>query len=138
MKSISIPFRFENGVVASTTDNGQIAKQRIADVLATRSYERVMRPEYGAGISDLLFEPLDPLVFSDYKVDALKAINDNVSNATIKDLRIKEGNTSLSSYNSEGESTLTVGVVYAIANTGTATFTFTIDGTKILTEESRI
>jgi phage baseplate assembly protein W len=136
MKSISVPFRFENGAVASTTDNDKIARQRIADVLATRSYERVMRPEYGAGISDLLFEPLDPLIISDYKIDAINTLNDSVGNARIRDLRIREGNTV--DYNNSGDSTLVVSVVYSVSETGTSTYTLTLDGTRILTEESAI
>jgi phage baseplate assembly protein W len=136
MKSISIPFRFENGVVASTTDNDKIARQRIADVLATNSFERVMRPEYGAGISNLLFEPLDPLIFADYKIDAINILNDGVSNARIQDLQIREGNGL--NYNDSGDSTLVVNVVYSVANSGTATYTITLDGTRILTEESEI
>lgn len=136
MKAISIPFRFENGRVASTTDNNKIARQRIVDVLATRSYERVMRPEYGAGISDLLFEPVDPLVFADYKIDALSAVNENVSNAKIKDLIVRTG--SLVEYNGNDDSTLVVSVVYDVAGEGTSVFTVTLDSTKILTEETPI
>ena len=134
MKSISIPFRFENGKVADTMDIGTIARQRIGDVLATRGYERVMQPGYGAGISDLLFEPLDPLVFADYKIDALSAINENVSVATINDLRVQSGNSV--QYNDEGQSTLKVSVVYSVPNLGTATYTVTVNTNKILTEES--
>lgn len=132
MKSISIPFRFDNGKVVDTTDIGVIARQRIADVLATRGYERVMRPGYGAGISNLLFEPLDPLVFADYRVDALSAINENVSNATINDIRIREGNTTQLS----GDSTLSVSVVYSVPGMGTATYVATVNSKNILTEES--
>lgn len=145
MKSISIPFRFESGPgilatatnpgsVATTTDNGVIAKQRIADVLATRPYERVNRPQYGAGITDLLFEPLDPMIVGDYKVDAMRAINDYVSNASIRDIRFKEGDTV--GYNGNGESTLIVSVVYDVANTGTSTYTVTLGGEQVLTEET--
>jgi len=132
MKSINIPFRFEGGKVPDTTDTGVIAKQRIADVLATRGSERVMRPGYGAGISGLLFEPLDPLVFADYRVDALAAINDNVSIANIRDIRISEGNTTRSS----GDSTLSVSVVYSVPGMGISVYTAVVDSNTILTEES--
>lgn len=136
MKAISIPFHFENGKVASTTDNNKIARQRIADVLATRGNERVMRPEYGAGISNLLFEPMDPLVFADYKIDALTTINDNVSNARVKDLVITAGNPV--QYNGNGESTLVVKVLYEVAGERASVYTVTVDSTKILTEETPI
>lgn len=147
MKSISIPFRFESapgipatgitrGTLAETEDNATIAQQRIADVLATRKYERVMRPEYGAGISDLLFEPMDPLIFADYRTDALLDLNQNVSNARIRDIQVKSPD--FMEYNGDGESTLSVRVVYDVADKGTTVFRFTVDSTKILTEETPI
>ena len=133
MASISIPFRFENGGVAETTDNSVIAKQKIIDVLATRPFERVMRPEYGAGISSLLFEPIDPLVFADYKVDALKTVNESVNNAYVRDIVFQEGGVG---YN--GESTLVAQVVYDVAGLGTTVLTLNVDSTKILTEETEL
>jgi phage baseplate assembly protein W len=147
MKSISIPFRFESasGVVATsssrgktqaTIDNGVIAKQKIADVLATRKNERVMRPEYGGGISNLLFEPLDPLVFADYRIDTLSDINRNVSNAYIRDVQIRQANTV--QYNDTNDSTLSVRVVYDVAGYGTTTYSFTVNSNALLTEESPI
>ena len=70
MRSISIPFQFVNGTVYETEDDDKIARQRIVDVLATDKHERVNRPEYGADIRSLLFEPLDPLILSDFRIDA--------------------------------------------------------------------
>lgn len=132
MRSISIPFQFVNGKVGETTNDDKIARQRILDVLATDKYERVNRPEYGADIRSLLFEPLDPLIFADYRVDAIRDINDYVSNAKITDLQIREGGTSYE------DSTLVVRVIYRTAATGTSTFVATISGNTILTEESNI
>ncbi len=136
MKAISIPFRFENGSVSSTEDNGIIAKQRIIDVLATSKYERVMRPEYGAGVSSLLFEPLDPLILADYKVDALAEINDNVSNARVLDISFRASSDLV--YNTNDDSTLVARVIYEVAGIGLTTLTFTVDSTQILTEETPI
>lgn len=135
MRSISVPFQFTNGKVAETTNDDKIARQRIADVLATDKYERVNRPEYGADIRSLLFEPLDPLVFADYRVDAIRDMNDYVSNARITDLQIREGNPI---YQGSSDSTLVVRVVYKTAATGTSTYVATIGGNTTLTEESTI
>jgi phage baseplate assembly protein W len=136
MKSISIPFRFSNGRVADTEDNGIIAKQRIIDCLATDRYERVARPEYGANIKSLLFDNFDPLVFADYRIDAIAALDSNVRNAKIVDLQIRNKDTF--SYGSSDESTISVRVVYRTSDGGTATFVANLDPNKILTEESTI
>lgn len=136
MKSISIPFQFANGKVSVTEDEDKIARQRIIDVLATDKYERVNRPDYGADIKTLLFEPLDPLIYADYRVDALKDINDHVSNAQVTDLQIREGSPIYQGGNSE--STLVVRVLYRTAAMGASTFVATITDNTIITEESTI
>jgi phage baseplate assembly protein W len=144
MKSISIPFRFESnpgvaalpsvqGKTATTTEMSVIARQRITDVLVTRRFERVNIPEYGAGISDLLFEPLDPLIFADYRVDAMMTLNDYVSNAEILDIQVREGTST-----QYGETTLRVRVVYHSADIGASTVTFDVTPDTIFTEESEI
>jgi phage baseplate assembly protein W len=136
MRSISIPFQFSNGKVVETENDDKIARQRIVDVLATDKYERVMRPDYGADIRSLLFEPLDPLIFADFRVDAIKDINDYVSNAKITDLQIREGNPI--EQGDYAESTLSVRVLYRTAAMGASTFVATITGNTIITEESII
>jgi phage baseplate assembly protein W len=136
MRSISIPFQFANGKVVETENDDKIARQRIVDVLATDKYERVNRPEYGADIRSLLFEPLDPLIFADFRVDAIKDINDYVSNAKITDLQIREGNPIYQG--GDSESTLVVRVLYRTAAMGASTFVATITGNTIITEESII
>jgi hypothetical protein len=72
----------------------------------------------------------------DYKVDAMSVLNNNVSNANIRDIRIREGNPM--EYNSSGESTLVASVVYDVAGEGTSVYTFTVDSTNLLTEETPI
>ena len=136
MKSILIPFQFANGKVSETENEDKIARQRIIDVLSTDKYERVNRPEYGADIRSLLFEPLDPLIFADFRIDAIQDINDHVTNAKITDIQIREGSPVYQG--TDTESTLTVRVVYRTAAMGASTFVATITGNAIITEESKI
>jgi phage baseplate assembly protein W len=136
MRSISIPFRFDNGKVADTEDMNVIAKQRIIDALTTDRFERVNRPEYGSSIKSLLFDNYDPLVFADYRVDAIRDLNDYVSNATILDLQIK--NVNAMGYASEEDSNLLVRVVYRTADGNRATFVANLTARTFITEESTI
>lgn len=135
MRSISIPFRFANGKVAETENNGVIAKQRIIDALTTDRFERVNRPEYGIAIKSLLFDNNDPLVFADYRIDAIRSLNDYVSNAKIMDLQMKSGNTL--SYGNE-DSSLFVKIVYQTSDGNTATFVANLTAGTFITEESTI
>lgn len=134
MKSISIPFRFEKGGVATTEDIEVISRQRIADVLATRTNERVNRPDYGANVYSLLFEPIDPLIFADYKVDALQTLNRQVSTAYIRDMTVREAGSV--AYNNDGGTALQISVVYDVPGNRSSVYTVRVDSNSILTEES--
>lgn len=136
MRSISIPFRFENGKVATTTDTSVIAKQRILDVLTTDIYERVNRPGYGLSINALLFDSFDELVFSDYRIDAIRDLNDYVSIARIDDLQIRSmGNIT---FNGSGENTLLVRVVYRTVDGISSSLVLNLSPNTIITEESAV
>lgn len=136
MRSISIPFRFSDGKVVDTEDNNVIAKQRILDAMTTDRFERVNRPEYGASIKTLLFDNYDPLVFADYRIDAIRDLNDYVSNATILDLQMKNG--SPTSYGNDAEANLLVRVLYRTADGNQATFVANLTPGGLITEESMI
>lgn len=134
MTSISIPFRIaENGRVASTTDLEEAIKQRIIDVLVTTKGERVMRPIYGASASDLLFEPVDELLYGEFKVDALNELNLNVSGATIQNIFVEPATPYLTD---DFLTTLNVAVQYKIGLSNSSLFSFTIGDPGTLTEES--
>jgi len=126
MKNISVPFRFSGGKVAATTDYDAIARQKIIDVLTTSPYERFGVPNYGAGIRGLLFEPIDELIESDFKLDAIAEVHRRVSGVTIHDIRVKQ--------DPIDESVAQVFVYYALPLSPVKTLTFTI--TESLTEES--
>ena len=53
---LKFPFRVEaNGV--ATSSRSQHVREQIEQVLFTNQYERVFRPEFGAGIRQIIFEP---------------------------------------------------------------------------------
>lgn len=55
---LAFPFRIgESGAV--TADRSQHVRQQIEQVLFTNPGERVFRPEFGAGVQALVFEPND-------------------------------------------------------------------------------
>src|SRR4051795_7845511 len=57
MSTLDYPYRFESrGRTAGTTDADHI-RDLIEQVLFTAPGERVMRPDFGAGLLDLIFEP---------------------------------------------------------------------------------
>jgi phage baseplate assembly protein W len=112
MKAIKIPFQFSGGRVNTTTSATTIAEQKIVDVLTTSNFERVMNHQYGAGINNLLFEPIDELVVLDFKTDAIAEIRSNVSRVNVMDIRMSPSN-SVAAYGSP-ETTMGVTVVYRL------------------------
>lgn len=110
MKTIKIPFSFEGGGVAETDDVYRIQEQKIANVLVTSNLERVFLPKYGAGAVELLYELNDPLIFFDFKTEAMFELKDNISTCSIRDISARTGD-----YVQNGEETvMTIDVVYEL------------------------
>ena len=63
--AIDFPFRVKSGSLATTNDYQRIVRAQVIDAVTTNYRERVMRPEYGADIQSLLFDPADELRRSD-------------------------------------------------------------------------
>lgn len=131
MKSIKLPVSFSNGTLTTTTDLHQIFKQKIIDVLVTTKQERVMLPEYGGNAYSLLYEMLDPIVFADFKTDALQELAQHVTGVAVMDLKVSTGN----NFNADPNSTtLDITVLYRVPPYQTTSMTFTV--TEFLSEES--
>jgi len=135
MTSIRVPFSInDSGKVAKALDPQVIAEQQIIDVLTTDKFERVLRPDYGASAQQLLFEPLDDLVFSEFKMDALQELNRNLTIATVSDIRIRP--VSVPVTGDEGQNVLEIWVRYKMLPFTQTSFTFRITAPSYLTEES--
>lgn len=130
MKTISIPFRFasDTGGVSSSTSLRSAIEQQIIDILSTTPGERVMNPRYGAGLKSLLFEMMDPLVFAEYRLDAISELNEYMTLAKIQDLVITTPDTSF--YASPEETTIRVSVKYSIPPHDSAVVTFSLTNTE--------
>lgn len=124
MKSISIPFRISNEGIAETTDIDTITKQKIVDVLMTMPGERAIEVGYGAGLKSLLYEPIDSLVFEDFKVDALDAINESLDSGRVVDITITYPDSPQMAY--PEDSTIMVSVKYVIPPYGGRSFSFNV------------
>ena len=124
MKSISIPFTFSNGKVATTSSIDTITQQKITDVLITGSGERAINTSYGVDIRSLLYEPLDSLAFDDFKQDALSAINDVLDSGRVIDISISYPNSPQMAY--PEDSTIAVSVTYQVPPYSGRTFTFNV------------
>jgi phage baseplate assembly protein W len=83
---MKIPFSFDNGRVSITRDLETITEQKIANVLVTEPLERVSIPTYGSGLMGMVHEINDPLIFSDYRTDAVMDLKDNISTANISNM----------------------------------------------------
>lgn len=129
MKNIRTPFAISGGKIAFSRDVSTIVRQKVLDVLVTSPSERVGQDDYGAGVMSMLFEPIDELTESDFKVDAIDEINRRVSGATIVDLQVRQGDYDVS--------TADITVYYKLPLSSVEATTFTVS-TQSLNEESPI
>lgn len=135
MPSIKVPFSISPyGGVQTTADTDQIVRQQIIDVLTTSKLERVMRPTYGAGANQLLFEPIDELIYSEFRTDAIPEINKNLSSGYVVDVSIKPMDMPVIS--DIPETALQITAVYLVRQGLKKTLTFNITNNFNLTEES--
>lgn len=136
MASISIPFRFNSGRVASVSDPSRIAEQKIIDVLVTDNYERVMNHSYGAGVRKLLFEPIDRLDISDFTIDAQQEMTNNITRVSIRGIDIAEKD-SVTTYGNP-ETTLGIKVAYSIPLGSPQVLSFRIEPAGVIVEDTPI
>lgn len=129
MKSISVPFSFtsDTGAVATVSTTDAVMRQNIIDILTTFPGERLMTPNYGAGIRSLLFEAADPLVFAEYRMDAINDLNSSLPFGKVTDVQIGIPYDSLSGLDTD--STISVSVKYVIPPYDTSVVTFNLNST---------
>ena len=93
MRSIKIPFSFEEGSVSNTNNVDTIVSQEIVNYFMTISGERIMNAAYGGNLPQLSFEINDPLVLADYKLDAIGDVNLQLSFGKVLDMLILDTQT---------------------------------------------
>lgn len=130
MKAIAIPFSFtsDTGSVRTTSSLNAIVEQQILDILTTGPGERVMNGRYGSDIRSLLFEEADPLIFAEYKVDAIQDLNDylTVGKVTNINITVPEFNP----YGEDWEPSIYVSVQYAVPPFGSSVVTFNLTNSQ--------
>lgn len=137
MPSIRVPFQInDSGSVVSVSTPEKIIEQKIIDILTTSRFERVMRPEYGSGAYDLLFEPVDELVYGEFRTDALDEINRNLTSASVIDISIAPARQPY--FDDDVSSTIEITVRYMSRPQGVRSFSFQVADTSLLTEESAL
>lgn len=132
MRSIRVPFSFEEGEVGTTTSIDTIVKQEIVNYFMTVNGERIMNPTYGGNLPKLVFEINDPLVLADYKLDALSDANANLSFGKVVDVLIDDTPNDEYYDNNVAE----VIIRYAVAPRTISTVKLVVD--TAFTEESEI
>lgn len=124
MKSISIPFRFFEGGVVATSDIETITEQKIVDILTTSPGERAINTGYGANIRSLLYEPLDTLLYDDFKTDAISAINETLDSGKVIDISVTYPDSPQMAYTED--STIAVQVRYQVPPYNGRSFSFNV------------
>ena len=57
-RGVAFPFRFENGKIAVSSDE-DLVEESIKIILRTNPGERIMRPDFGSGIEQMVFSTGD-------------------------------------------------------------------------------
>lgn len=136
MSTIKTPFSIsEYGTVSFVTDPKKSIEQRITDVLVTTKGERTMRPMYGASISELLFEPVDELLYGEFKMDGLDELARSVTGVSIENLSIVPATSAMTDMY---ETSLDVSVSYKIGPFDRGYVSVYLGDPNTLTQESSL
>lgn len=136
MPTIKIPFSISsNGTVSAVTDSKRAIEQRITDVLVTTKGERTMRPAYGAGMTELLFEPIDDLLYGEFRVDGLDELARSVTGVAIEDMSIVPADSSMTDVY---ETSLYIGVTYKVGPFDRGSVSLYLGDPNTLTQESTL
>ena len=125
-KSLRVPFQVTGGKIADTKEYSRQVEQKIINVLVISKLERIMIPNYGAGVQQLLFDNIDELVEVDFKTDAVAEVLARVSGVTVVDVRVYQ----------ENDTTARVTVYYRTPLSSVTSTTFSVVIPGNLTEES--
>ena len=126
---MTVPFSIRNGRVVSTTDPNVATESKIITTLTTMVGERTALPTFGAGISNLLFEPLDSLSLADFRIDAMQELTSRVSLVDIMNMKIEPDDSS-------GDNVARVYVVYRLPLSKPQLLSFSVAVPNSLNEET--
>ena len=71
---ISLPLQFGNNTFNQTFQTSEQVKSNIKNLLLTKRGERILQPEFGSGLQELLFEPNT----SDFETKIENTINESL------------------------------------------------------------
>jgi phage baseplate assembly protein W len=79
----------------SRGQDSQVIEASIFQILGTRKGERVMLPEFGCAIKDLLFEPMDATLKAQIIREAMEALKKWEDRIFVRDIEVVEDNINL-------------------------------------------
>lgn len=128
MRTLRVPFQIDGrGGLAVVEDSKSIVEQQITDILVTGFYERVMNPAYGAGLQNLIFQPILSTVLSLSEETIRNLLESTIVLAKIVSVSLRQS--------AKNVSTIDVAVVYSL-NPSTATQTYRTTVSALITEET--
>jgi len=118
---LTLPLQFNNNTFAQSFKTIDQIRSNIKNLLLTRKGERILQPEFGSGLHELLFNPLD----SDFELQVETAINNAIEmwlpSITIEDIQIDMSD------NLKDRNTVTVSLKFRVGdNIDLQSLTFTL------------
>ena len=128
MQTLRIPLQLDSRrrlAVASTGPD--VMRAQIIDMMVTARGERVFRPDYGAGVPEMLFGNVDPMIFKIKEKDIKNYLSGRMVAGVIESVQLSE---------KDGEnSTLIVTVTFRLLPGGEV-YSVAQSFTGLVTEES--
>lgn len=93
---LASPYRFDHRGRSEQSDHAQHVRDLIEAVLFTAPGERVMRPEFGSGVAQLVFAPNSPELAGATRMLVQGALAQNLADLlTVRDVQVEARNEAL-------------------------------------------
>jgi len=128
MQTLRIPLQLDSRRRLAVSSTGaDVMRAQILDMMVTARGERPFRPTYGAGVPEMLFGNIDPIIFKAKEKDIQNYLSARMVAGVIEEVRLEE---------KEGEgNTLIVTVLFRLLPGGEV-YTVSQTFTGLATEES--
>lgn len=108
--NLATPYRFDHRGRTAESDAARYVRELIETVLFTAPGERVMRPDFGSGVAQLVFAPNSPELAAATQMLVQGALNQFLGDwITVHEVRVEAE-----------DSTVRVSVAYALRGSGQA------------------
>lgn len=90
MKTLRIPLQLDSRLRLGVATGPEAVRSQILDLLVTADRERPFRPDYGAGLPEMVFDTIDPVIFSAKEREIRSILTNSIRGGIINSVTLSQ------------------------------------------------